>query len=50
MASSPEMASRLYPKAREAVVVCRTPRRFKLASNIAAVPWQEIPKLAHSLM
>jgi uncharacterized protein len=39
-----------YPKAREAVVVCRTPRRFKLASNITAVPWQEIPKLAQSLM
>ena len=39
-----------YPKAREAVVVCRTPRRFKLASNITAVPWQEIPKLAQTLM
>jgi uncharacterized protein len=39
-----------YPKAREAVVVCRTPRRFKLAPNITAVPWQEIPKLAQSLM
>lgn len=38
-----------YPKAREAVVVCRTPRRFKLAPNITAVPWQEIPKLARSL-
>lgn len=38
-----------YPKAREAVVVCRTPRRFKLAPNITAVPWQEIPKLAQSL-
>ena len=38
-----------YPKAREGVVVCRTPRRFKLAPNITAVPWQEIPRLAESL-
>jgi predicted AAA+ superfamily ATPase len=38
-----------YPKAREGVVVCRTPRRFKLAPKITAVPWQEIPRLAESL-
>lgn len=38
-----------YPKAREAVVVCRTPRRFKLAPKITAVPWQEIPRLPESL-
>lgn len=31
-----------YPKAREGVVVCRTPRRFKIAPRITAVPWQEI--------
>jgi predicted AAA+ superfamily ATPase len=34
-----------YPKAREGVVVCRTPRRFKIASKITAVPWQEIHSL-----
>jgi len=38
-----------YSKAREAVVVCRTPRRFKLAPKITAVPWQEISRLAASL-
>jgi predicted AAA+ superfamily ATPase len=39
---------REYPKAREGVVVCRTPRRFKLAAKITAVPWQEIPSLVLS--
>jgi predicted AAA+ superfamily ATPase len=34
-----------YPKAREAFVVCRTPRRFKLAPRITAIPWQEIHSL-----
>ncbi len=38
-----------YPKAREGVVVCRTPRRFKLAARVTAVPWQEIPLLAENL-
>ena len=37
-----------YPKAHEAVVVCRTPRRFKIAPKITAVPWQEIPNLVDS--
>jgi len=36
---------REYPKAREGVVVCRTPRRFKIAPKITAVPWQEIHSL-----
>lgn len=34
-----------YPKAREGVVVCRTPQRFKIAPKITAVPWQEIHSL-----
>jgi len=34
-----------YSKAREGVIVCRTPRRFKIASRITAIPWQEIPDL-----
>jgi predicted AAA+ superfamily ATPase len=34
-----------YPKAREAVVVCRTPKSFKLAQKITAVPWQEVPDI-----
>jgi predicted AAA+ superfamily ATPase len=34
-----------YPKAREGFVVCRTPRRFKIAPKITAVPWQEIHSL-----
>jgi predicted AAA+ superfamily ATPase len=39
-----------YPQAREGVVVCRTPRRFKLAPKITAVPWQEIPSLVERLV
>jgi predicted AAA+ superfamily ATPase len=35
-----------YPKAREGFVVCRTPRRFRVAPGITAVPWQE----THSLV
>lgn len=35
-----------YPKAREGVVVCRTPRRFKIVPKITAIPWQEIHSLA----
>ncbi len=34
-----------HPKARKAVVVCRTPRRFALGDGLTAVPWQEIPEL-----
>jgi len=34
-----------YPKAREGVVVCRTPRSFKISPRVTAVPWQEIPSL-----
>jgi len=34
-----------YAKAREGVIVCRTPRRFKIAPRITAIPWQEIPDL-----
>lgn len=34
-----------YPQAREGVVVCRTPRQFKLGPNMTAVPWREIPQL-----
>ena len=38
-----------HPKAREAVVVCRTPRRFKIAPKITALPWQEIPALVNAM-
>jgi hypothetical protein len=38
-----------HPKAREAVVVCRTPRRFALGGKVTAVPWQEIPALVEGL-
>jgi predicted AAA+ superfamily ATPase len=34
-----------HPNARAGVVVCRTPRSFKISAKISAVPWQEIPKL-----
>jgi len=38
-----------YSKASAAVVVCRTPRRFKITPKITAVPWQEIPRLVEEL-
>jgi hypothetical protein len=38
-----------HPKAREGVIVCRTPRRFALGGRISAVPWQEIPGLVDGL-
>ena len=38
-----------YSKASTAVVVCRTPRRFKITPKITAVPWQEIPRLVEQL-
>ena len=38
-----------YPKAREGVIVCRTPRRFKITPKITAVPWQDIPRLAEDM-
>ena len=38
-----------YSKARDAVVVCRTPKPFKLARKITAVPWQEIPDFLERL-
>ncbi len=34
-----------HPKAREGVIVCRTPRPFKIATKITALPWQGIPDL-----
>jgi predicted AAA+ superfamily ATPase len=38
-----------YPKAREGVVVCRAPRRFRITPQITAVPWQEIHSLVAGL-
>ncbi len=34
-----------YSLAKEGIIVCRTPRAFKLSPTITAVPWQEIPNL-----
>lgn len=34
-----------YPKAREAILVCRTPRRFRINARITAIPWQELPEI-----
>ncbi len=39
-----------YPKAREGVVICRTPRPFKLAPKVTALPWQEIPALVERVV
>ena len=38
-----------YPKAKEAFVVCRTPKPFKLGAKVTAIPWQEIPTLIERL-
>jgi len=32
------------------IVVCRTPRRFKLGPKITAVPWQEIPDVVTAML
>jgi hypothetical protein len=38
-----------HPAAREGVIVCRTPRPFKVGRHITAVPWQSIPEIVASL-
>jgi hypothetical protein len=38
-----------YPLATAGVVVCRTPRRFRIDPTITAVPWQEVPTLVEGL-
>jgi predicted AAA+ superfamily ATPase len=38
-----------YPRARAAVIACRTPRRFKLGARVTAIPWQEIPGLVNEV-
>jgi predicted AAA+ superfamily ATPase len=37
-----------YPEVEIAYVVCRTPRRYKIADKIMAIPWQEIETIFHS--
>ena len=36
--------------ARHGLVACRTPRRFQLARNILALPWQEIPDVIEEFL
>lgn len=31
-----------YPTSKQGYVICRTPRRIRLGSNILAIPWQEL--------
>lgn len=38
-----------YPHARKGVVVCRTPKPFKLGGKVTAAPWQELPALVERL-
>ncbi len=38
-----------YRQAREAVIVCRTPRRYLVARRITAVPWHELPQLVATM-
>ena len=37
-----ELFLREYPEAARGALVCRTPRRMKLADRITALPWQEV--------
>lgn len=34
-----------YKNSKEAFIVCQTPKRYLLKSNITVIPWQEIPLL-----
>jgi len=36
--------------ARHGLVICRTPRRFRLSRDIVALPWQEIPVVIEELL
>lgn len=38
-----------YSQATHAYLVCRAPRRMKLAQNIEAIPWQEIASIVENL-
>ncbi len=31
-----------YPKVRMSYIVCRTPKRYKLADNVTVMPWQDL--------
>ena len=37
-----EVFLREYPEAARGALVCRTPRRMKLADRVTALPWQEV--------
>lgn len=34
-----------YQEAQQGYIICRTPRRYKIANNIMVIPWQEINEL-----
>jgi predicted AAA+ superfamily ATPase len=38
-----------YAKAKEALIVCRTPRPFRVTPRVTAVPWQEAPRIPERL-
>lgn len=38
-----------YPETQQAYLVCRTPKRYKLADNITVLPWQEINLIFQNL-
>jgi len=37
-----------YPETKEAYIICRTPRAYRLTPHITALPWQEIPSIFES--
>lgn len=38
-----------YSNAKTSYIVCRTPKRYKLAENVTVIPWQEIHRVFESI-
>jgi predicted AAA+ superfamily ATPase len=38
-----------HPAARQGLIVCRTPRRIRIAPKVLAIPWREIPEAVEEL-
>jgi len=38
-----------YPEVKHGYIICRSPHRYKINTNITALPWQEIEKLLEAL-
>ena len=45
-----ERRPELHGSVRHGLVICRTPQRFRLARDIVALPWQEIPTVIEEFL